>query len=78
MEQLSIFDATPEPALKRRDYDIGETVRVIFTVDEIEYVQLHHQELLEEGTIKEKLLDFYKVQFGEQLHVVDKWKLNVV
>lgn len=77
--QMNIFDYIDiTPTSKRnKSFVEGDRVKIRYYVDELEFIQACHPQLLEEGVIIGKANDFYRVQIGEVVVDVEGQKLKL-
>ena len=76
MGQTSIFDFLEKTPKKRnKAFSEGDKVKIRFYVDEIEYIEKNHPELLKVGVVIGKRHDFYVIQINEITLHVDGEKL---
>lgn len=78
--QINIFDILPikTTPVRNKAFVEGDKVKIRYYADEIDYVRECLPQLLEEGEIINKQLDFYQVRIGEKLIDVPGEKLVLV
>jgi len=77
--QTNIFDfleVTPEK--RSKTFVEGDSVKIRFYIDEIEFIEKNHPELLKVGKVTGKHHDFYVIQINEITLHVDGEKLILV
>lgn len=77
--QMNIFDVLPITPRSNRNKSFveGDKVKIRYYVDELEFIQAYHPQLMEEGVIIGKAHDFYRVQIGEVVVDVEGQKLKL-
>lgn len=78
--QTNIFDyieITPN-SIRNKYFVEGDPVKIRFYQDEYDFIATCHPQLLEEGEIIDKRLDFYRVRIGDIVVDVPGEKLVLV
>ena len=74
--QTNIFDFLEvTPKKRNKSFIEGDNVKIRFYIDEIEFVEKNHPELLKVGKVIGKQHDFYVIQINEITLHVDGEKL---
>ena len=77
--QTNIFDFLEKtPKRRNKAFIEGDKVKIRFYVDEVEFVEKNHPELLQPGKVIGKRHDFYVIQINEIVLHVDGEKLILV
>ena len=77
--QTTIFDFLPyEPVKRAKGFEIGDTVKIRYYHEELDFISACHPQLLEDGEIVDKKCDFYRVRIGEVVVDVPGNKLRLI